>query len=269
MDKNINQTMYHYFFVFCYFILWLLSQRNDDPGDEYESDGESSNASDHRSNESDDESFNAPMEVDSITSDEHSDGGNDDFVTEVDIKSVQNYSGWRSNAKIHVRYDPEYILPEKRSQNGYYKGIVKRKKGRKFDVHFPDTGATDTITPTESQWYYSDQVLQEWPTKENIILEKNTLRPFQYKKERDGNWTGAKTCATVTASLRIWSIPNTPYVHIGHIGVYECVTAGNDGTIRPLYGVQRGETQYFFGRRKMKNAIHFRDFRPVCRNAVI
>lgn len=248
--------MYHYFFVFCYFILWLLSQIINDEENEEESDSELS---------SEDE-YDSGLEVESITSGEDED---EPHITEPDIKSVMNYSGWRSRTKVHVRYEPEFIHPEKRSQSGYYEGTIKRKKGRKFDIFFPSTANTDTVVPTETQWHYSEQTLQEWPSTENIILEKNTLRPFQYKKERVGNWSGAKTCSTETVPLKIWSIPNSHYVHIGHIGVYECVSADREGTIQPIYGIPKPNQKYFFGRSKTKDATHFSEFRLVCRTPSI
>ena len=250
-----------YAFLFIYFVAFVFSQSQDDNAEDVD-------ISDEESNESELDSDTEPnteyeeSEVESLTSD--SDEEHKDEIT--NIKAVNNYSGWKSRTKINVYYPPEYIQAEHRTSNNYYAGTIKRKKGAKFDVYYSGTGNTDTINPTVAKWSYSDQDLYEWPHEEHIILEKNTLRPFQHKVERIGNWKGAKTCSTISLPLKVWSVPNSPFVHIGHIGVYECVTADADGTLYPHYGVPDADTQYFFGRRKTKDSTHFREFRPICRN---
>ena len=57
------------------------------------------------------------------------------------------------------------------------------------------------------EWEYSEQGMEVWPHKEMVLLEKQTLRPFQHKVERQGKWR--LNVPNWNLSIEVWSIPNT------------------------------------------------------------
>ena len=171
-------------------------------------------------------------------------------------------TGWKRGTTIMVKYSPDVIEAINRSEDGYYAGDVIRKNRSGYDVFFERTGNTDTISPFEMDWYYKTDInMKEWVDPPKIILEYESMKPFRYTSEKQGEWHGAKTCRTILQTLPIWSIPNTPFVYVGHFGVFECVNISSDGIIEPVYGIP--EDTHYIGKRKLPSSTHFRDFKPL------
>ena len=171
--------------------------------------------------------------------------------------------GWTYGTEIFVRYSPDVIEEQFQTEDGFYLGKIRKKQGNKFHVYFPCTGNTDVICPLDMEWYYAvEDRLEEWQEMVTIVLETKTLKAFRLKVERDGEWRGAKTGSTLSQPLRVWSVPGTALVYVGHLGVYEVVSVDDDGSLVPC---SQPDGRYFIGQRKNQRATHFRDFLPLPR----
>jgi len=223
------------------FIFWVHSQ-NKSRKEEYQEDSE------EEQNDSDSEEEPSSDEDDTL----------DELVQWQDIPFKM---GWKRGTLIMVKYSPEVIEETDRTEDDYYMGKVLRKSGSNWEVFFEQTGNKDIISPFEMDWYYdADIPMVEWSEPPKITLEYKTMKPFRYRTERQGNWRGAKTCQTTLQEMSVWSIHGTPYVYVGHLGVFECVSVSAEGIIEPVYGIP--DDNYYIGKRK-KGTTHFRDFKPL------
>lgn len=186
----------------------------------------------------------------------------------IEYKDIPYKKGWHAGSKIVVHYSPDVIEPEYHTEDNFYEGKIRKKKGDKWEIYYHLTKNTDVISPLEVEWYYDTDIpLDEWDEPVTFTLQKKTLQPFGLKKERFGNWNGAKTCATVQKDLRIWTIRGTDYVYVGHLGVFELVSVAEDGSLIP-WEEDFGDN-WFIGKRKNQKATHFRDFSPLHRSKPI
>jgi len=222
---------------------WL---KNGDNTDESDSNSESESDSDYESDE------------DAI---EHA---TTECVEPIAYSDIPYKRGWSANTHIMVHYPPDMIPEKHQNEDEYYYGKIRRRQGCNFEVYFPQTKNTDVLSPLDRDWHYATDIdITQWDEPQTFTLEKKTLRPFKMQREREGSWSGAQTKRTVATPLRVWSIDGTPYVYVGHLGVYECVSVDSNGTLCPVLGVP--DSNYFIGRRKNKKATNFRQFTPLFR----
>ena len=123
-----------------------------------------------------------------------------------------NPSGWGPRVNVFL-------------QNRRKVRISRKCKGR-YNVVDCSNGKKDTVCPLEKEWSY-DKTLQAWPFKVNVVLAATTKRELKRKREPDFNC--AKTCQTIIAPLTVWQIPNSNKVHVGHLGIFECVKQRTTG----------------------------------------
>ena len=225
------------------FIFFWNYNNTEEDEDEYDSESESE--SEEESEEEFEEEFNDEV---------------------MEYKDIPFKRGWHAGANIVVHYSPDVIDEQCQSEDNFYEGKIRKKHGDQWEVYYKDTKNTDVVSPLEVEWYYDTDIpLDEWEEPVTITLEKKTLQAFHFKKERIGQWQGAKTCPTVQQELRVWTIRGTDYVYVGHLGVFEVVSVAEDGTLIPW---DEGP-QWFIGKRKNQRATHFSDFSPLHRTTPV
>jgi hypothetical protein len=267
-----------YAIVFIFWIYHQKSTRNSD-SDQQDYDSDSQSETEDPNSDQQDYDSDSQSETEDPNSDQQDYDSGDQSETEDPNSDQQDYdsgeteepieyinipfkTGWKRGTTIMVKYSPDVIEAINRSEDGYYAGDVIRKNRSGYDVFFERTGNTDTISPFEMDWYYKTDInMKEWVDPPKIILEYKSMKPFRYTSEKQGEWHGAKTCRTILQTLPIWSIPNTPFVYVGHFGVFECVNISSDGIIEPVYGIP--EDTHYIGKRKLPSSTHFRDFKPL------
>ena len=145
------------------------------------------------------------------------------------------YKGWTKNLQLYV-----YI------QKRYRKGFLKTHKCGKWDFLPNGWKKTVRICPIKNKWHYSFQTpVQKWKQKIKVLVIDN--KPFKLKKERFGNWRGAKTGRTKAVPMDVWQENGSNKILVGHLGLYSLAMVRNGKlmamTNQPIQG-----QQYFIGR---------------------
>ena len=147
--------------------------------------------------------------------------------------------GWRKGLTLYVRISGRYR-----------RGKLTCKKGSKWS--FLPTGYSKTrrVCPLKDLWRY-DCAMMSWPKKIKVLFLAD--KPFRFRRERIGNWHGAKTGRTKPVSLRVWQILGSSDVYVGHLGRYSlAILQGNhlEHSCRPPSEGDR----YFLGRGPLEPA---------------
>ena len=127
--------------------------------------------------------------------------------------------GWQKGLTI-------YVYLNKR----YRKGTLKSKKGSKW-IFKPDRyKRTVVVCPVRTKWHYRfKKKPKTWCTTVDILMMGD--KPFKFQRECIGEWSGSKTCRTHSVPMRVWQLPGTSTVIVGHLGAYTvAVLAGNELT---------------------------------------
>jgi hypothetical protein len=124
--------------------------------------------------------------------------------------------GWQKGLTI-------YVYLNKR----YRKGTLKSKIGSKWIFKPERYNRTVTVCPVRAKWHYHFKKKPiTWCTKVDILMMGT--KPFKFQRERIGEWSGSKTCRTHSVPMKVWQLPGSSTVIVGHLGAYTvAVLIGN------------------------------------------
>ena len=162
--------------------------------------------------------------------------------------------GWQKGLTI-------YVYLNKR----YRKGTLKSKTGAKW-IFKPDRyKRTVIVCPVRTKWHYHfKKTLITWCTTVDVLMMGN--KPFKFQRERIGKWSGCKTCRTRTVSMKVWQLPGTHTVIVGHLGAYT-VAVLSGGRLTPSRKEPGPGDSFFIGRGGLEHrkfrCLKMSDNRPL------